>query len=154
MTEPMPEDRVSKRLEALAKEFSHALPSCFKREIEGDPEKLDRKVNGAHVSFRLAGLHYSCEFDIDAYGQVHFHLTAYADGKKLKLNGERRASNTEIDKTHYISDRRLAEQDEGSVRVNCRIKRNVSDPSSRHALYADLTRYVVREVMDSAKAQN
>ncbi|MCU0642474.1 MAG: hypothetical protein MUF61_02760 [archaeon] len=135
-------------LEALARDFSRALPGC----LGGTPRGLRFAKNPSKVSFRLENLDYDCEFNIDDYGQVNIHLRAYSEGKTIKFcsEDERKISNTEVDKTHYISHRRLSELSDGAVSVTCRVKRNLPEAGSRSAFYADIVRYVIGEVARSA----
>jgi hypothetical protein len=138
-----------KELGLLAMGFSHTLPSL----LGGTPEGL-RTPDSSVISFRLENLNYKCEFDIDQYGQVHFVLNASSEGKTIKLNGERKFSNSEIDNTHYLSHRRFTEHPDGSVLVDCRVKRSLPDVDSRNALYADIVRYVIKEVASTTKVSN
>lgn len=140
-----------RELEALAREFSHTLPDSFLTAVGGAPSGLKAFSDDSRVIFRLGGLDYACEFDLDEYGQVHFNLKASSDGKAVKLGDTRMVSNTTVDNTHYLSNRRLSELDDGSVFVTCRIKRRVPSADSRKALYADIVRYVVREVASTSR---
>ena len=137
---------MTKELEQLAREFSESLPKCFLDSIGATPGGLNPHPDSTKVHFNLGKLDCNCEFYRDAYGQVHFVLKASSKEGAVKLSDKRIFSNREVDNSYYLSNRRLLDSEDGSVSADCRIKRRVPDPASRRALYADIVRYLVRDV--------